>query len=225
MPFPEIHPASERSLLIRFSEFTDLTVSRETVQRVHRLVALLDRSSLPGILQLTPAYSSLLIEFNPLHLRLTDLIEHIHFCMERIGHVELPAPAQMEIPVFYGGQYGPDLAICAESLNMSVSQLVEAHCAQTFSVAFFGFLPGFAYLEGWPSQWALPRLDSPRPKVPRGSVAIAGVQAGIYPVESPGGWRLLGQTPLAVIDTARPNFSLFDLGAQLRFYPSNPAAW
>lgn len=210
---------------MEFAEPTDLTITIDVVQRVHRLVALLDLSSRPGIRQLTPAYASLQIEFDPLRLPEADLTEHLQFCLEQIGHVELPVPKQMEIPVFYGGEYGPDLAFCADALGMSVSQLVEAHCARSYSVAFFGFLPGFAYLEGWPQALALPRLDSPRAKVPAGSVAIAGIQCGIYPTVSPGGWRILGRTPLPVIDTKRDNFSLFDLGTVLRFYPSNPAAW
>ena len=217
--------ASEAALLVEFSSGKATEIKIETIQRIHRLVALLDHSPFDGIEDLTPSYSSILIEFDPLRLNFADVEAHVRFCLESIGTIELAAPQQMEIPVFYGGEYGPDLPSCAERLGLSVSQLVEAHCEPNYSVAFFGFLPGFAYLHGWPPKYSLPRTDSPRPRVPAGSVAIAGAQCGIYPTDSPGGWRILGRTPLKVIDTARANFSLFSIGAQIRFYPSNPAAW
>jgi inhibitor of KinA len=217
--------ASEAALLVEFGDGLSGEIRPEVVQRIHRLVALLDLSPLDGILDLTPAYSSLLVEFDALRVEEERVIEHVRFCLEQIGQIELPAAQTLEIPVFYGGEYGPDLPFCAERLGMSVSQMVEAHCNQLYSVAFFGFLPGFAYLMGWPQKWAMPRLDSPRAKVVAGSVAIAGAQCGIYPSSSPGGWRILGRTPAKVIDLDRKDFSLFPIGAQVRFYPSSPSAW
>jgi len=225
MESPQFLIASEAAILVEFGTSKQVELRPDLVQRIHRLVALLDLSPLEGIEECTPAYSSLLVEFDPLRLGTIQVIDHITFCMEQIGHIELPATQQIEIPVFYGGEYGPDLPFCADRFGMSVSQLVEAHCEQTYSVAFFGFLPGFAYLFGWPSKWSMPRLDSPRLKVPAGSVALAGAQCGIYPTESPGGWRILGRTPAKIIDTQRSQFSLFTIGAQIRFYPSNPSAW
>lgn len=217
--------ASEGAVLVEFADPTSMEIRPELVQRIQRLTAILDLSGLDGVEEMTPSYASLLIEFHPVKLTSDRIIEHVRFCVEQIGNVELPAIQMMEIPVFYDGQYGPDLMFCAERLGLTASQLVEAHCSQTYSVAFFGFLPGFAYLFGWPSKWSMPRLETPRPKVPAGSVGLAGAQCGIYPVESPGGWRILGRTPLAVIDTSRPQFSLFTIGAHVRFYPSNPQAW
>ncbi|MBM3763596.1 MAG: allophanate hydrolase subunit 1 [Acidobacteria bacterium] len=217
--------ASEAAVLVEFGDGLNGEIRPEIVQRIHRLVALLDLSPLDGLLEVTPAYSSLLVEFDPLRLLESDVIGHVRFCLEQIGQIKLPSVQTLEIPVFYGGEYGPDLPYCAERLKMSVSQLVEAHCDQVYSVAFFGFLPGFAYLIGWPQKWAMPRLDSPRAKVPAGSVAIAGSQCGVYPTISPGGWRILGRTPARVIDLERKDFCLFPIGAQVRFYPSSPSAW
>jgi inhibitor of KinA len=217
----QFRQASEGALLVDFGG----EIRVEQIQRVHRLVSLLDMARMEGIEEITPAYTSVLLEFDPLALKADEVEEHVRFCLERIGHLEMPVPKQFEVPVFYGGEYGMDLAWSAERLGMSVSQLVEAHCEAIYLVAFFGFLPGFAYLQGWPVKWALPRMDTPRTVVPAGSVAIAGAQCGIYPSASPGGWRVLGRTPLSVIDTAQPGFSRFELGMQLRFYPSNPAAW
>lgn len=225
MDSPQFLVANEAAILIEFGIGLPNELRLDIVQRIHRLVAILDLSPLAGIEEYTPAYSSLLVEFDPVQLTAKEVMEHIQFCMEQIGQIELPATQQLEIPVFYGGEYGPDLPFCADRLGMSISQFVEAHCEQTYSVAFFGFLPGFSYLFGWPSKWSMPRLDSPRPKVPAGSVGLAGSQCGIYPCESPGGWRILGRTPAKMIDTQRSQFSLFTIGAQIRFYPSNPSAW
>lgn len=217
--------ASERILIVEFAPPQDTEIQMERVMRIQRLVSLLDRGQLNGILDLTPAYNSLTIEYDACRLDSRDLIEHVRFCAENIGSIELPAVARVEIPVFYGGEFGPDLPWCAEYLGMTVSQLVEAHCEQLFTVAFFGFLPGFAYLAGWPAKWSLPRLESPRAKVAAGSVALAGMQAGIYPLSSPGGWRVLGRTPLPMIEVGRIPFATLEMGAQVRFYPSNPKAW
>lgn len=217
--------ANEAALLVEFGSGKASDIKTETIQRIHRLMALLDHSLFDGIEELTPSYNSILIEFNPLTLSSENVESHVRFCLESIGKIELTPCQQMEIPVFYGGEYGPDLPFCADRLGMSVSQLVEAHCEQSYSVAFFGFLPGFAYLIGWPAKFSLPRLDSPRSKIPAGSVAVAGAQCGIYPSDSPGGWRILGRTPLKMIDTTSANFSLLTIGAQIRFYPSNPGAW
>lgn len=225
MDAPQFRPASEAAILIEFGNGQQADIKPEIIHRVHRLISLLDLSGLEGIEELTPAYSSILVEYNPLQLTAAQVEDHARFCLEQIGKIELPTPQQLEVPVFYGGEYGPDLGFCADRLGLSVSQFVEAHCEPSYSVAFFGFLPGFAYLYGWPTKNSLPRLDTARPKVPAGSVAIAGAQCGIYPSDSPGGWRILGRTPLEVIDASRPNFSLFSIGAQVRFYPSNPSAW
>jgi inhibitor of KinA len=217
-------PASESALLVDFAA-PHSEIRPDTIQRVHRLVHLLDHSPLPGILELTPSYTSLLIEFSTPTLTLEDVQSHVSFCLEQIGHIELPAAETREVPVFYGGEYGPDLGWVADHLRLTISQLVQAHCETIFTVAFFGFLPGFAYLEGWPAKYSVPRLDSPRLQVPAGSVALAGVQCGIYPQLSPGGWRLLGRTPLPLIDPNSPSFSPFSLGMKIRFYPANPSQW
>jgi KipI family sensor histidine kinase inhibitor len=217
----QFRPASESALMVDFGG----DIRLETVQKVHRLLALLDRAHQPGIRELTPSYSSLLVEFNPLELTMESAESHVRFCLEQIGQIELPPADQIEVPVFYGGEYGPDLPQIAERLRMTATQLVEIHCTQIFTVAFFGFLPGFAYLEGWPSKYAVPRLDTPRPKVPAGSVGLAGAQCGIYPRESPGGWRILGRSPLEIVNAQSPTFCRFSLGAKLRFYPANPQTW
>lgn len=128
-----------------------------------------------------------------------------------------PAPRTIEIPVLYDG---PDLAPLAASLNLSPAQLIHLHASATYSVRFMGFAPGFAYLDGLPTLLHVPRLHSPRPRVPAGSVAIAGPYSGIYPSDSPGGWRLLGRTPLTLFDPLSPRPALLQPGDQVRFIPT-----
>ncbi len=217
-------PASESALLVQFAS-SAAELRPDTIQRVHRLLSLLDHSPLPGMIEFTPSYASILVEFSVNALTMEDVESHIRFCLEQIGQIELAPQETKEIPVFYGGEYGPDLGWVAEQLRMTISQVVELHCETVFTVAFFGFVPGFAYLEGWPAKHAVPRLDSPRLQVAAGSVGLAGVQCGIYPKVSPGGWRLLGRTPLALVDPQSATFSPFALGMKLRFYPANPQSW
>jgi KipI family sensor histidine kinase inhibitor len=215
-PSVRFHRATELSWLLLFS-------SPQTAA-IQRLVAVLDQDPPPGLLELTPSYAGLLVEFNRPDLA-EAIQQHLSFCIEQLGDIQLPSSPVFEIPVFYGGEFGPDLGFAADFLRMSVSEIVEAHTNQVFTVAFYGFRPGFAYLEGWPSRLALPRLESPRSQVPAGSVALAGQQCGIYPSPSPGGWRIIGRTPFAVFDPQAQSFSPFPLGSKIRFYPSRPEAW
>lgn len=126
----------------------------------------------------------------------------------------------IDIPTLYGGTSGPDLLPLASSLGLAPHQLIDLHASAAYTVRFMGFAPGFAYLEGLPEQLHVQRLDSPRPRVPAGSVAIAGPYSGIYPAESPGGWRLLGRTSLTLFDPLSPRPTLLQPGDRVRFVPT-----
>ena len=125
----------------------------------------------------------------------------------------------MEIPVCYGGEFGPDLDEVAALHRISADRVVELHSSATYLVYFLGFVPGFAYLGELPKELITPRLATPRKKGPCGSVGIAGNQTGVYPFETPGGWRLLGRTPLAMFRTDREGLSLLSIGDRVRFVP------
>jgi KipI family sensor histidine kinase inhibitor len=188
-------------------------------RRVLKLLRLLEREPVRGVRNLHPAYCSILLVFDPV----TRTHEHIQAALgdylARLDTVLLPEPPTVEIPVCYGGEFGPDLEGVAEAHAMSVQQVVELHSSADYIVYFLGFVPGFAYLGGLPEQLATPRLATPRKRVPAGSIAIGGGHTGIYPFETPGGWRLIGKTPLAIFDPNREHMSRLAMGDHVRFRP------
>lgn len=187
---------------------------------VHALAALL-RTQAPGwLVDLVPAYASLAVFFDATRIEaeavrahLADLASHA-----RDPHAATPV-RELAIPVRYGDEYGPDLEASALLLGLHPAQLVERHSGASYTVAMIGFAPGFPYLLGLDPELALPRLDTPRARVPAGSVGIGGVQTGVYPRESPGGWRLLGRTPVVLFDPAREPPALVAPGDRVRFVP------
>jgi len=207
--------ASDQSLLIYFGQ--QITLGAH--ERVRKLLRLLGSEPIAGIRNLHPAYCSVLVKFDPLKWRHEQLEEILKQCLGRLQDVTLPAPRQVEIPVCYGGEYGPDLADVSEMHGMTSAQVIELHSSTTYVVYFLGFVPGFAYLGELPEALVTPRLATPRRRVPPGSVAIAGRQTGVYPVATPGGWRLLGRTPISMFRPDQNGFSLLSIGDRVRFTP------
>jgi inhibitor of KinA len=205
--------ASDQSLLIYFGQ----QITRKANERVRRLLRLLELEPVAGARNLHPAYCSVLVKFDALRLRHEELERKLRKYLERLEEVALPEPRQVEIPVCYGGECGPDLNEVAALHGMTPEQVIELHASTTYLVYFLGFVPGFAYLGELPEALVTPRLPAPRKKVPAGSVGIAGNQTGVYPFETPGGWRLLGRTPLAMFRTDREGLSLLSLGDHVRF--------
>lgn len=134
-------------------------------------------------------------------------------------------PRRIEIPVVYGGRYGPDLEAAALHCGMTPEELIRIHSGLEYRVFMIGFVPGFPYLGGMAETIAVPRKDTPRVSVPAGSVAIGGGQTGIYPMEAPGGWNLIGRTPLRLFDAEREEPSLLKAGDRVRFVPVTAADW
>jgi inhibitor of KinA len=205
--------ASDQSLLIYFGQ----QITLHAHEQVRRLLRLLEVEPIVGVRNLHPAYCSLLVKFDALKLRHEELEERLRKNLDRLGEVKLPAPRQIEIPVCYGGEYGPDLDDVAALHGMTPEGVIRLHTATSYLVYFLGFVPGFAYLGELPQELVTPRLATPRKKVPAGSVGIAGNQTGVYPFETPGGWRLLGRTPLAMFRTDRNGLSLLSIGDHVRF--------
>lgn len=206
-----IRPASDRSLLLSFGDEISLDA--------HLAVARLTRSlqGVRGILNLHPAYTSVLVDFDPRlrsHAQVEALVrQHIapHF------DPAPPEPRHVEIPVCYGGEFGPDLSDVARHTGFTEERVVELHAAAEYLVYFVGFATCFPYLGGLPPELATPRLSAPRKNVPVGSVAIGGPQAGIYPLASPGGWRLIGRTRLLLFDPSASPPPLLRMGDRVRF--------
>jgi KipI family sensor histidine kinase inhibitor len=208
-------PASDNSLLVCFGQ----QISLDAHQRVVKLLRLLESEPVAGIRNLHPAYCSVLIKFDALKLRRDELEAILRPYLDRLEDVHLPEPRQVEIPVCYGGEYGPDLSDVSAMHGMTPAQAIELHASATYLVYFLGFAPGFAYLGELPQALVTPRLAKPRRSVPPGSVGIAGSQTGVYPFATPGGWRLLGRTPIAMFRPDRNAMSLLSVGDRVRFTP------
>src|SRR5690349_3732997 len=208
-------PASDQSLLIYFGE----KITIQSHEQVRKLLHLLEAEPIAGIRNLHPAYCSLLVKFDPLKWRHENLKKELCKYLGRLDKVRLSEPRYVEIPVCYGGEFGPDLEDVAATHGIMPRRVIELHSSATYLVYFLGFTPGFAYLGELPQELVTPRLASPRKRVPAGSVGIAANQTGVYPFETPGGWRLLGRTPLAMFRTDREGLSLLSIGDRVRFTP------
>ena len=212
-----IRPASDRSLLLSFGD--------EISFDAHLAVARLTRCLLGvrGILNLHPAYTSVLVDFDP-RLRSHAQVEAlVRASFASHADEAPPEPRHVEIPVRYGGEFGPDLSDVARHTGLTEERVVEMHAAAEYLVYFVGFSTCFPYLGGLPPALATPRLAAPRKHVPVGSVAIGGAQAGIYPLASPGGWRLIGRTHLELFDPSASPPPLLRMGDRVRFVPIREA--
>jgi KipI family sensor histidine kinase inhibitor len=207
-----IHPASDRSLLVAFGD----AITLETHQRIFLLTRALE--GVRGILNLHPAYASLLVEFDPRWLdhAQVERLAREREAVEETGEHEVEMRF-VEIPVRYGGEFGPDLEDVAQHTGLTPERVIEIHAGAEYLVYFLGFAPGFAYLGGLPRELATPRLSAPRKRVPAGSVAIGGNQTGVYPLESPGGWRIIGHTDAKLFDPGADEPVLLRMGDRLRF--------
>jgi len=210
--------ASDQTLLVSFGD----EISHEAHQQVRALAASLTGEPIAGTLNIHPAYCSLLIKFD---LRRTTHQDVERELRERLLQSDLVAaapPRQVQIPVCYGGDFGPDLAQLAGQRGLSVEDFIRIHSQTSYTVYFLGFVPGFVYLSMVPDEIAAPRLAAPRQRVEPGSVGIAGRQTGIYPCAVPGGWQLIGRTPLSMFRTDRDPMALLACGDEVRFRPIGP---
>jgi inhibitor of KinA len=210
---PKLAPLGDSALLIQFGDQIDLKIN----QRVHALDALLCADAISGIIETVPAYSTLLVHYDPLALAYKQISEWVNMEMDQVESNATRKPRQIEVSVRYGGASGPDLEWVAAHHHLSVADVIHLHTNQTYTVYMMGFTPGFPYLGKLHASLTTPRLDSPRTLVRAGSVAIAGEQTGIYPIDSPGGWRLIGWTPLRLFDLSSDSPFLFSPGDEVRF--------
>jgi inhibitor of KinA len=207
--------ASDQALLVYLGE----EIGLRTHERVVRLLRLLQREPLAWVRNLQPAYCSLLVSFDACVVDHARVEATLRSYEKRAEEIALPAPRLVEIPVCYGGEFGPDLEKVASLHGLKPERVIELHSSQTYHAYFLGFAPGFAYLGDLPDALATPRLATPRRKVPAGSVGIAGKQTAVYPFATPGGWNLLGRTPLHMFRVDREPMELLDVGDEVRFRP------
>jgi KipI family sensor histidine kinase inhibitor len=213
---PRLLPAGDAAVLIEWADEIDDRVN----DGVHALTqALRASANHPEITDLIPAYSSLLVCYDPARVSFVEMRVFLQAALESLPAYTPPAPRLIEIPTVYGGEFGPDLAFVAQHSRLTEAEVVCLHTSVVYRVYLIGFAPGFAYLGSVPEQIAVPRMETPRTRVPAGSVGIAGRQTGIYPMETPGGWRLIGRTTQRLFDPDRDPPSLLRPGDRVRFVP------
>ncbi|MFP7476902.1 5-oxoprolinase subunit PxpB [Terribacillus saccharophilus] len=210
------HPLGDTGIQLVFGQ----TISEETNRKIRLFAELLKAEKIEGIIEWVPAYTTLSIFYRPDKIRYRALLERLERLYENIqGGVAEAASLVYEIPTYYGGETGPDLNFVADHNGLSVDDVIRIHTSRDYLIYMMGFVPGFPYLGGMSEEIATPRRSDPRPKIAAGSVGIAGSQTGVYPLETPGGWQLIGQTPVKLYDPESKQPILLTSGSYLRFVP------
>ncbi len=218
LPPPSVVPLGDTAAIIQLGD----QINRETFRRIRALADYLDLHPLRGMTEYVPAFTTLAVYYDPLVVSFHDIAAQLAGAAAEGVATNHQHSQTVEIPVCYGGEFGPDLDYVATHHSLSPEQVVAVHSGAEYLVHMLGFTPGFPYLGGMSSKIATPRRDSPRLKVPAGSVGIAGEQTGVYPLETPGGWQLIGRTPLALFRPAEDPPTLLRAGDIVRFRPITP---
>lgn len=213
---PTISPVGDRAISIDFGQVIDPTINRHIRQTIERIKEL----QLDGIIELVPTYCALLVEYDAMLYSYSDICNIIEPTLEEgMSDTTNELVTVVEVPTVYGGEFGPDLSFVASHNHLSEDEVVSIHSGTDYLVYMLGFIPGFTYLGGMDSRIATPRLSSPRTLIPAGSVGIAGEQTGTYPSDSPGGWQIIGRTPVTMYDMSKAQAALLNAGDYVRYVP------
>jgi len=215
---PRFLAGGDKAFSIEFGN----AITPELSRQVRRLLLSVQNVRIPGVIEAVPTYRSLLIYYDPLETSPTELRDRLEALELSAKDGKFPRPTVTEIPTVYGNEYGPDLEFVAKHNGLSPEEVVRIHTSNTYLIYMLGFIPGFAYLGGMPSRIATPRLGTPRSRIPDGSVGIAGSQTGIYPAESPGGWQLIGRTPIELFHPHKEPPVLLQTGNHVVFVRITP---
>jgi KipI family sensor histidine kinase inhibitor len=218
---PRVVPFGEAALLVEWAERPDL----RTNAQVHALAAKINASPPIGLRGLTPAYVSLLVDFDPLATDVPALVSRLTAALAAEAVEPVASRRVRHIPTVYGGEFGPDLEEVARHSGLSPQEVVRHHTATELTVYMIGFAPGYPYMGDLPPELEVPRRLTPRERVPQGSVAIAGRQSSIYSRATPGGWRLIGRTPLVLFDETRDPPTYLAPGDRVRHVAVGASAW
>jgi inhibitor of KinA len=211
-----LSPLGDSAAVVAFGDEIDPAINL----RVRVFSDLLAAASMGGLVEHIPAFTNVTVIYDPLRSSYSGIVAEIERVLDAMPEdLSESAAATVEIPVCYGGDFGPDLVSVAERNGLAPDEVIAIHCEPHYPVYMIGFAPGFPYLGGMSERISAPRLDSPREKIPAGSVGIAGTQTGVYPIETPGGWQLIGRTPLKLFDPQRDPPSLLHAGDRVRFFP------
>jgi len=212
---PRILPAGDQAVLIEFGAEINPAINR----LVQAFTQKANKHRIPGIGDLVPSYCTLLVYYDPLSLSFSRVASWAEEVLSSGPGESDSFQTVKEVAVCYGGAFGPDISFVAKHNGISVEEVIQIHTSQPYLVYVVGFVPGFAAMGIVPQKIQAPRLPNPRTRVPGGSVGIGGQQTGIYALESPGGWQLIGRTPLTLFDLNRTPPSYFQAGDYARFYP------
>ena len=212
---PVFLPAGDIGIVVELGD----EISTEINRKVRSLTDALERGGVPGVFDFLPTYRSVLVYYDPLATTPSEVQSGIERLLEDEGEAQTGTRHVVHLPTLYGGEMGPDIAFVAQHSGIHEQEVVRIHSGSDYLVYMMGFSPGFAYLGGLDERLATPRLQSPRTVIPAGAVGIAETQTGVYPVPSPGGWQLIGRTPLRLFDPTRERPVLLSAGDYVRFVP------
>jgi len=209
--------AGDRALVVEVGDKIEETANA----KIRGLNIAISNSSFPGIVEMVPTYRSIMVIYDPIKIEFSDLVNKIKSLEGSINEMSIPEANVIEISTLYDGEYGPDIQFVAEHNKLSVDEVINIHTSVEYLIYMLGFTPGFSYLGGMSNKIETPRLENPRAKIPAGSVGIGGKQTGIYPIESPGGWQLIGRTPVKLYDPERSEPILLKAGDYIKFKAIN----
>ncbi|MCP4344879.1 MAG: 5-oxoprolinase subunit PxpB [Desulfobacterales bacterium] len=212
---PLFRIAGDRGLLAEYGNIIDPDINA----RVRTVAIAITKEPPVGVLEIIPSYRSLVIIYDPFRTTISALKDALLAIEKRISEIKIPPPETVEIPVCYGHEFGPDIEFVAGTHDLTADDVVKIHSDPLYPIYMIGFTPGFPFLGGLSERLHTPRLATPRTSVPAGSVGIANNQTGIYPITSPGGWQIIGRTPLKLFDPERSNPFLLKAGDMLKFKP------
>ena len=213
MTYPQIRITGDTSVAVVFGD----EISADINMKIRSFDELLNEEQIEGVFETVPTYCTLTVHYAPEVIRYGALRQKLQELLAVSHRAQKMNTVVMEIPVCYGGEYGPDLDFVAKYNKLSPEEVVRIHTSAEYLIYMLGFTPGFSYMGGMDERIATPRLESPRVLIPAGAVGIAGKQTGIYPIDPPGGWQLIGRTPVRLYDAHRDNPILLDAGLHVKF--------
>lgn len=213
--YPRILPSGDCAVLVEFSDSISETANR----KIRAFYDNIQKEMIKGIVDLVPAFCSLLVSYDPRIVSYQSLRTQLEKCLSMTGTVDLKQKKIVAIPVCYDGEYAPDLAFVAEHAGLSKEEVIQIHTSKEYLIYMLGFQPGFPYLGGLDERIFTPRLSTPRTLIRAGSVGIGGEQTGLYPLASPGGWQLIGTTPVKAYNPKKTPSIPYEAGDYIRFYP------
>lgn len=212
---PLFRIAGDRGLLVEYGDVIDPVIN----QKVRSMAMVMEKEPIKGVLETIPTYRSLLIIYDPTTTNPTKLEKEIIVLEKRLPQIKIPPSETVEIPVCYGGEFGPDIQFVAKHNSITEDDVVRIHSTAEYIIYMIGFTPGFPFLGGLPKELHTPRLETPRSFVPERSVGIANNQTGIYPLSSPGGWQLIDKTPLKLFSPEHADPFIYKVGDRIKFKP------